>query len=433
MPDKLQGGIRVGSTSVSIPVQLFASATGLPLTGKVAANLSGYYYRQGAAAAVALSFSDLAALNSAFSAGGVKEVANVAGHYRFDAPDLAFAAGAAWVTFQIGTSDSQKFTITFELSATALTNETWTDAKAAFVDQSISAKSAATLAAADVTGNLPADAKAWNGGSLPTIGDATAANQTSILSALGAIAGYIDTEISTLLTELAKVPKSDATVSWNATAIASIKTALEISGSHLALIKQVTDQVRFTVPNQVDANALTGGGGGGTGEADWTAYEKKQIRDALGVDGDKEIAIDGQLQGMATKFNILTSTMVPITTLISTSIDLRMVRGDSRIFTFTDDVFEEAGLSIWFTAKKSYKDSDELSVFQKTELDGIEVDPVNKVATVNIDPEDTEELEDRASELHWDLQIEKEGLVRTVSRGILRVFPDVTLSRQLST
>jgi hypothetical protein len=46
---------------------------------------------------------------------------------------------------------------------------TWTPTKAGYVDQAISAKRAATLAAADVSGNLPADVKAWNGGALPTI------------------------------------------------------------------------------------------------------------------------------------------------------------------------------------------------------------------------------------------------------------------------
>ncbi len=65
------------------------------------------------------------------------------------------------------------------------------------VDLTAGQKIAATLATADVTGNLPADAKAWNGGALPTVGDATAA-------------------------ELAKVPKSDSNVTFNATALGDI-------------------------------------------------------------------------------------------------------------------------------------------------------------------------------------------------------------------
>lgn len=59
---------------------------------------------------------------------------------------------------------------------------TWTPTKAMYLDAAIStrhasgaavAKSPATLAAADVSGNLPADAKAWNGGALPTVGTST--------------------------------------------------------------------------------------------------------------------------------------------------------------------------------------------------------------------------------------------------------------------
>ena len=46
---------------------------------------------------------------------------------------------------------------------------------------------------------------------------------TTIPSAIDAVDNYVDTEITTLATELAKVPKSDSTVSWNATALAAIQ------------------------------------------------------------------------------------------------------------------------------------------------------------------------------------------------------------------
>ena len=115
MSDKIQGGVKAGSTSVTIPFQLYNAATGLPETGKVAADLTGYYYRQGSAAAVALSFSNLAALNSAYSSGGVKEVTNIPGHYILHAPDAMFAAGADYVDVVIYTSTSSKVPFTFEL------------------------------------------------------------------------------------------------------------------------------------------------------------------------------------------------------------------------------------------------------------------------------------------------------------------------------
>jgi hypothetical protein len=55
----------------------------------------------------------------------------------------------------------------------------------------------ATLAAADVSGNLPADAKAWNGGSLPTIGTLT---QADIRTAVGLGSANLDTQLGDLPT-----------------------------------------------------------------------------------------------------------------------------------------------------------------------------------------------------------------------------------------
>lgn len=57
-----------------------------------------------------------------------------------------------------------------------------------------------------------------NGGRLDLILDARA-SQTSV----DTIDDLLDTEIAALTTELAKVPKSDSTVTWNATALASIQ------------------------------------------------------------------------------------------------------------------------------------------------------------------------------------------------------------------
>lgn len=41
-----------------------------------------------------------------------------------------------------------------------------------------------------------------------------------------AVAGYLDTEVQAIIDALAKVPKSDSTVSWNATALASIRAEI---------------------------------------------------------------------------------------------------------------------------------------------------------------------------------------------------------------
>jgi hypothetical protein len=53
-------------------------------------------------------------------------------------------------------------------------------------------------------------------------------------------------------------------------AASDIKTAIEAAGSSIALIKAKTDSLTFTITNQVDANALSGGGAGATPESIWT-------------------------------------------------------------------------------------------------------------------------------------------------------------------
>jgi hypothetical protein len=52
------------------------------------------------------------------------------------------------------------------------------------------------------------------------------------------------------------------------------------------------------------------GSGGGTGTSDWLDAEKRQIRDALGVDGQKSAAIDGQLQSLTSMISAVPGTML---------------------------------------------------------------------------------------------------------------------------
>lgn len=102
MSDKLQGGVLAGSVDVSWGVVLRKSADSLEQTGKVAADMTLSYWRQGGTR-TAVTASDLAAVNSAHSDGGVKEVdsTNMPGTYRVDWPDAAFATGADWVQIAV--------------------------------------------------------------------------------------------------------------------------------------------------------------------------------------------------------------------------------------------------------------------------------------------------------------------------------------------
>jgi hypothetical protein len=102
MSDKLQGGVPAGATSVSLSFLLRKSADSTEQTGKVAADMTLSYWRQGATR-TSITASDLSTVNSAWASGGVKEVdsTNMPGAYRVDVPDAAFASGTDWVQFSV--------------------------------------------------------------------------------------------------------------------------------------------------------------------------------------------------------------------------------------------------------------------------------------------------------------------------------------------
>lgn len=102
MSDKFQGGVKGGATSVSLTFVLRKTADSTEQTGKLAADMTLSYIPQGGTS-TAFTASDLASVNSAWSAGGVKEIdsSNMPGAYRVDIPNAAFAAGADWVEFAV--------------------------------------------------------------------------------------------------------------------------------------------------------------------------------------------------------------------------------------------------------------------------------------------------------------------------------------------
>ena len=85
-----------------------------------------------------------------------------------------------------------------------------------------------------------------------------------------------------------------------------IKNELEGSGSHLAAVKSTADKLESTLQSdgvsghQFTATALENApsGDGGSGEADWTVDERKQIRKALGITGSTANTDSGELQAL---------------------------------------------------------------------------------------------------------------------------------------
>lgn len=106
MADQFQGGILAGSQSVSIPVILRVKSDGAELTGKAAANMSAYYWRQGSTAIQQITMATLGSMGAAFSSGGWYEIdaTNFKGMYRLDLPNTAVSTGAEWMT--VGVKDT---------------------------------------------------------------------------------------------------------------------------------------------------------------------------------------------------------------------------------------------------------------------------------------------------------------------------------------
>jgi len=100
-----KGSIVAGSTSVSVILHLRAADDSGVETGKVAADCTGSYLRQGGSR-TAITLADLSTVSSAYSAGGMKQLdgTNMPGDYRLDLPDAAVASGADWVRVYLKTS-----------------------------------------------------------------------------------------------------------------------------------------------------------------------------------------------------------------------------------------------------------------------------------------------------------------------------------------
>ncbi len=116
MSDRLAGGVKAGSTSVSTNVVLRSSTDNTEVTGKVASDMT-LSYRRSTAARVAVSASDLSLITSPWAVGGVKQSdsSNMPGEYRVDWPDAAFATGADWVVLAVKVSGCFTFYERFAL------------------------------------------------------------------------------------------------------------------------------------------------------------------------------------------------------------------------------------------------------------------------------------------------------------------------------
>lgn len=259
MADKLAGGIKAGATSVSLPFVLRKTADNTEMTGKVAADMTLSYWRQGGLR-VAITASDLAAVDSAYSSGGVKEVdaTNAPGLYRLDVPNAALATGTDWVVIAVKVAAAYLFFERYGLE---------------------------TVGDAEVYARVGAPAGASVSADVAAVKTDTAAVKTKTDQLVFTIANKVDASIQAA----ADFAQAAADKVWSSATrtLTALSTALALSvwdvletsivtASSIGLklktnldavvsaIKAKTDSLTFTLAGKVDANllAINGATGG---------------------------------------------------------------------------------------------------------------------------------------------------------------------------
>jgi hypothetical protein len=226
-----------GSTGHSEFYMLIDSATGLGKTGLVHTDMVGSYTRTRSARVAVTMVTQTVA--GAYSSGGFVEIdaTNQPGLYRWDHPNAGYVTAA----------DSVVFTLKSPLARTE--NKEF---RLVNINNQIAY---APNAEADAAGGLPISvAGALDLDAILADTDELQINQGNWLTATG-FSTHSAADVYTAFGD-----GSNLTTLTTATGFATVNP----DNSGITAIKTKTDQLVFTVANQVDSNALTGGGSGAT-------------------------------------------------------------------------------------------------------------------------------------------------------------------------
>jgi len=168
-----------------------------------------------------------------------------------------------------------------------------------------------------------------------------------------------------------------------------------------------------------------------SGATDWSASEKQQIRQALGVAGSAaDTSGDGNLDVALTRINsLLGSVEVSASAITGTEEDIDVYRGDTKAVTF-DLNRDIEGAALAFTVKRKLTDTQADALITKTSAAGeiTITSPSEGQFSVFLEAEDTEDLcsTGKTAVLHYDVEMTLDGAVETVAFGEFRVHCDVT-------
>lgn len=270
--------LKAGTTSklLTVFIQDNSVTTGAGLTGLVynSGSLTAYYYREGAASAVAITLADMTV--GTWGSGGFKAVdaTNLPGVYNLGIPDAALAAGAKSVIVMLkGATNMAPLVLEIELTAidnqdavraglTALPNAA-AEAAGGLYTRGVGAGQINQ----DGNGRIDANCKTWIGGAIPAVA-ITGVPVVDAKYILGTIlaeggAGRLAAAFNKLfdiavpvLTAASVNQTGDSYARLGAPAGASVSADVAAVKGDTAAVKVQTDKLTFSVANQIDANVL---------------------------------------------------------------------------------------------------------------------------------------------------------------------------------
>ena len=239
---------------------------------------------------------------------------------------------------------------------------------------------------------------------------------------------------------------------WTNQTIVALKAVVDA-------IKTKTDQLAFTVANQVDANALTGSATAEDVRIEMDANSTKlaEILTDTGTDGvvlkasglaadavteiQSGLALETTLNAVKAKTDLITTgTVITVTSPVSGS-TITAIRGDTLVAVLENIGSLVGYTNLWFTVKRDYADADTASIIQIEKTAGLKYingavgTPANGSLTIDdeatgditIALDETETAKLDPGVYSYDVQVVRTaGTVSTLTAGTFEVAADVT-------
>lgn len=407
MADNWEGwSPKAGATSQSTVIRLISSS-GTGVTGKVASNLTASYLRQGGTR-TAITLSDLAAVNSAYSSGGVKEIdaTNFPGLYRLDLPDAAIATGVEWVVIGVTCSGAIDYMTLMVLKTTVVADvaaAVWAVATRTLT--AISDSSGVTTLLSRIVGTLA------SGTHNPQSGDAYAVVNNG---------SYGNSALKSLIDAL-PTAAAIATAVW----AAGTRTLTSISSLAASIASAVLDAsaAAYNTANTIGGKINAAGAAADPLENDVPgSYASGTAGYVLGHLSDSGVTVISVLDGD----------------------DLTIRRGDTVTVNYTELGNLSARAALYFTLKQNLQGADSDARIQVTEAGGLVVlngsssglttsdasltvtNAMTGAVTLVLKPNLTKQLSVMDG-LRWDVQmVASDGAVTTLTEGDAEIVADVT-------